>query len=1257
VTFIDGVTTLGMAALVNGKVSVSTSFNTLGDHLITVSYGGDGKNKPAVSAPVAVRVQTASAVVLAMVPPATTNVTYGNNASLVAKVSGADPNGTVTFKDGGVVIGTANVVNGEALFAKRMLVQGVHPLTAVYGGDAANAASSSAPLNVNVLKKPASLTGKWSSNPVVVGRTTTLTVIVTGYKPTGTITISGSSITPVVATVVNGIATANLSFSTPQALLLTATYSGDANHSGLNLILKSLSVAAQSSTKISVTPSATAVIPNQAVPITVSVTGSLPTGLVTLLDGNTSLGSINLFQGQATFKPSFSVVGTHTLSASYAGDALNTASTSSIANVSVTNGIVAKSRVMLSVAPNPAVQGKQITLVANIWGVNPGGNVTFYDGPNALNVPYNMPPSGQSNFQLRLVLPNDMAHLVSPGLHTISVKYGGDAHNTSGGASMQLDAQLGWQAPAWVDPGFETWTYSYDAEGRSNGVTDPDGNATMLAYEDTILRQTINQPVFMTGVPNPVIHIDHDGMGQIVKVTDPRTTPVIPIATTYTVNGLGGVTNISSPDAGNSANTYDESGNLLQSTGSLGLSVERTYDVLGRLQRIDYLGGISTEFEYDGGSPAVPALIGKLTRFMDESGSTSYGYDGYGQITSKIQNVVSLLGARNFSVGYGWGSGPRLEGKRVSVNYPSGLQVNYDYDTGGRISAITLHPVKSDGSSTNMGQTLNLMTGITYSLDKSVAWTWGDGFTYERRFDVYGRASMYPLGYPMGSGVASGAQRVVTYDDAGKTAAYTHVWGNINYYSLLWGTGVPLPQYDQYFAYDALGHVVVVVNPSTGFMNYTYDASNNLGNIATANAWNSAWKFDTASNQLLSWQDPVQGVMSRAHNAEGSVITDANQTYAYSDRGRMASATNAGGTTSFLYNALEQRVIKSGPLVPTGAAYFVYDEEGHVLGEYNASGQPIYEVIWMGDQPVASVSQTRTGSGATLAVQTSVGYIYADHLNTPRVIARSGDHAIIWRWDSWDAYGTAPPNQNAYLFNLRFPGQVFDKETGLFQNHHRDYDPATGRYLQSDPIGLAGGINTYGYVGGNPLGNIDPLGLWAWGDSLPQGLVDMSAGFGDGIISTLTFGGLSGQGFRDGLDIDGGVNYCSSFYKGGRIAGATVTLLANAAGAIPKTLTHFTTQAGANGIAQSGIRASSGGLFGGGRYASSVGAFPRNPFVPPGSTVGIAINDTAGYVRAIPGTFLNPTASGNVQLGVMNATYGSAANRDMFDKKCGCENQ
>jgi RHS repeat-associated protein len=108
-------------------------------------------------------------------------------------------------------------------------------------------------------------------------------------------------------------------------------------------------------------------------------------------------------------------------------------------------------------------------------------------------------------------------------------------------------------------------------------------------------------------------------------------------------------------------------------------------------------------------------------------------------------------------------------------------------------------------------------------------------------------------------------------------------------------------------------------------------------------------------------------------------------------------------------------------------------------------------------------------------------FIHADHLNTPRLVANAAGQTV-WRWDQQEPFGNNPADENpsglgAFDLPLRLPGQYFDKETNLHYNHFRDYDSILGRYVQSDPIGLRGGIGTYAYVNSNPLSRLDRLGL------------------------------------------------------------------------------------------------------------------------------------------------------------------------------------
>jgi RHS repeat-associated protein len=435
---------------------------------------------------------------------------------------------------------------------------------------------------------------------------------------------------------------------------------------------------------------------------------------------------------------------------------------------------------------------------------------------------------------------------------------------------------------------------------------------------------------------------------------------------------------------------------------------------------------------------------------------------------SRKTSRVQTTNGKTFTVGYSWGDSGSALDKLTAITYPGGTKVNYSYNAYGKVNAITVNPPNANGVGTNTGSSLPMLSNITRNAEsKLTGWSWASGKTQAISYDGNGQIAAYNLGDSTSAGAAAGIRRTVARDSAGRITGYTHT-----------SNGIPVPALDQSFAYDNLNRLTSATQSATAIQ-YSYDATGNrttkaIGGTSYPNT------ISATSNKLTQTQD-ITGTATIQHDAAGNITSDGANTYTYSDRGRLATMTNAGGTVSYSYNALELRVGKAGPtaLVPTGAIYYVYDEEGKLLGEYDANGTPLYETIYLGI-PVGVIKQTGTAGAGNIAV--SLYNVSTDQIGAPRIITRQSDEAVVWKWDTAEPFGATAPDQNpsglgSFSFDQRLPGQVFDAESGLFQNWNREYNPRIGRYMQSDPIGLAGGINTFAYVEGNPLSFVDLMGL------------------------------------------------------------------------------------------------------------------------------------------------------------------------------------
>jgi RHS repeat-associated protein len=387
-------------------------------------------------------------------------------------------------------------------------------------------------------------------------------------------------------------------------------------------------------------------------------------------------------------------------------------------------------------------------------------------------------------------------------------------------------------------------------------------------------------------------------------------------------------------------------------------------------------------------------------------------------------------------------------GQLVGMTLPSGQQIGYSY-INNRVATITIN-----------GQTL-LHGAVTMPFGPLSSWLWGNGLFTLRNYDRDGRVTSWEF-----RNGASILRKEQTFDAASRITAVN----NPNQIGV-----------NQNYQYDLLDRITVAQTgtPPTHTQQFTYDSVRNRLNITIDNSiTNSAYAMTTNQLQMLSGSLPATYLLGSG-----------TWTFTYNNANRLSTALN-GSTVIATYrvNAQGQRVSKN---VGGAITYFVYDEVGHVLGEYDRTGGLIEETVWLEDLPVATLRPTGIGG---IPTSINIYYVHADHLGSARAVTRPSDNKLMWQWDNLDPFGANPPNENpsgqgTFKYNLRFPGQYYDSETGTNYNYFRDYDPAIGRYLESDPIGLDGGVNTFAYALNAPIKRKDFFGLDTCGSGFSEGLV------------------------------------------------------------------------------------------------------------------------------------------------------------------------
>jgi len=251
--------------------------------------------------------------------------------------------------------------------------------------------------------------------------------------------------------------------------------------------------------------------------------------------------------------------------------------------------------------------------------------------------------------------------------------------------------------------------------------------------------------------------------------------------------------------------------------------------------------------------------------------------------------------------------------------------------------------------------------------------------------------------------------------------------------------------------------------------------------------------YTNNSNRLTN-----DGSQSLTYDAAGNQTGKGTESWVYDPRGLISQYRQSGSTiAAYTYDYRSLRSKKA--LTGAETVVFLYDLQGQLIAEYE-DGSLKREYVWLNGAPLAQIDAGE-----------SITWFTTDHLFTPRLGTDSSKESV-WQWDSY-AFGETEPylptgsSGSMPTVNLRFPGQYSDSESARYYNWHRYYDVGVGRYVTSDPIGLRGGPNTFGYSAANPNRFVDPAGLFT---TPAEGLLHYMFGGGESVNQAFSVLNISG---------------------------------------------------------------------------------------------------------------------------------------------------